>query len=162
MGKTYHIHNTKRDMPSRSDQLAVIRSQRYLTLAACQGNQPYLASLDYVYDEQANCFFIHTALAGRLQDYLKANPVVWGQVVEDLGPVPGKCTHAYRSVMFEASAKLLADPAQRRAALEMMIDFYESPADALPLKQRLASLAGLEKTNVYRLSVLAMTGKKAP
>jgi uncharacterized protein len=162
MSKTYHLHRPERDMPDRAAHLEVIRSQRYLTLAACQDNQPYLVSLDYVYEEQANCFYIHTALAGRLQDCIRANPQVWGQIVEDRGYVSGKCTHAYRSVMFEATASLVTDLKLRRRAVEMMIDFYEPPAQAALMKERLGGFGGLEKTNIYRLAVAAMTGKKAP
>lgn len=160
--KTYHPHRMDRDMPARAEHLEVIRSQRYLTMAVCMGNQPYLAAVDYVYDEQANCFYFHTALAGRMQDYLAANPAVWGQIVEDRGYVVGQCTHAYRCVMFEARAELVTAPAERTAALAAMVDFYESAETAPAMKQKLLSSSGMNTTNIYRLRVSAMSGKKAP
>ena len=40
---------------------------------------------------------------------LRANPSVWGQVIEDRGYLPGQCSHAYRSVMFEARAEFVTD-----------------------------------------------------
>ena len=43
-------------------------------------------------------------------------PCVWGQVVEDRGYLPGQCSHAYRSVMFEARAEFVADLEEKRRA----------------------------------------------
>jgi uncharacterized protein len=163
MGKSnsgrYHPRRMEREMPSRADQHGVLRRQKYLTLALCNANIPYLVTLNYGFSEEENSFYCHCALDGRKLDFVRANPLVWGQVVEDLGYVPEKCTHAYRSVMFEGRAEILEDAATKRRAIELMIDSLDpNPA---PLKARLTEDA-LARTVILRIQVLEMTGKQSP
>jgi uncharacterized protein len=110
----YHLRRIERDMPDRADQLAVLRTQKFLSLAMARDNQPYLVSLNYAFSEPENCFYVHSAPEGRKIDILRVNPHVWGQVIEDRGYVSGKCSHAYRSVMFEARAEFPTDLGEKR------------------------------------------------
>lgn len=154
---TYHLRRMEREMPDRADQLAVLRGQKFLTLAMAKDNQPYLVSLNYAFSEQENCFYVHCAGEGKKLDYLSANPCVWGQVIEDRGYCVGKCAHSYRSVMFQGQAELVADEQQKRQALSLMIDHVE--VDPEPLKQKLLDQASVQKVTIVRLRVRAMTGK---
>ena len=52
---------------------------------------------------------------------LRTNPRVWGQVIEDRGYIAGQCSHAYRSVMFEARAEFVADLEREAATLSLLI-----------------------------------------
>lgn len=145
-------------MPDRADQLAVLRSQRFLSLAMASDNRPYLVSLNYAFSEEENCFYVHSAPEGRKLDFMRANPHVWGQVIEDRGYLVGRCSHAYRSVMFEARAEFVEDREEKRRALALMID--QMDPDPGPLKQRLIATSDLELVTVLRLSVLSMAGKQ--
>jgi nitroimidazol reductase NimA-like FMN-containing flavoprotein (pyridoxamine 5'-phosphate oxidase superfamily) len=158
MDETYHVRRVERDMPDRSDQLAVLHGQKYLSLAMARDNQPYLVSLNYGFSEAENCFFVHCATEGRKLDFLRANPRVWGQVIEDRGYVSGKCAHAYRSVMFEALAEFVDDPEEKYRALLLMIEY--SDPDPQPMRDRLASTANLDSVLVLRLRVQWMGGKQ--
>jgi len=158
MDESYHLRRIERDMPDRADQLAVLRGQKFLSLAMARDNQPYLVSLNYAFDEANNCFYAHSAPEGRKLDYLRANPRVWGQVIEDRGYLVGQCSHAYRSVMFEAEAQFLDDAEEKRAALAWMIDHADP--DPGPLKQRLLATSGLEQVVVFRFVVKSMCGKQ--
>jgi nitroimidazol reductase NimA-like FMN-containing flavoprotein (pyridoxamine 5'-phosphate oxidase superfamily) len=142
MPETYHLRRIERDMPDRADQLAVLRTQKYLSLALARDNQPYLVSLNYGFSEAENCFYVHSAPEGRKLDYLRANPRVWGQVIEDRGYLVGQCSHSYRSVMFEARAELeaLKMPMERRSHLFLA----HRPA------YNLVGLLGLSTTRVRR------------
>ena len=51
-------------MPDRMDQLAVLRSQKYLSLAMACDNRPYLVSLNYAFSEEENCFYVHRRRRG--------------------------------------------------------------------------------------------------
>ncbi|HPM79587.1 MAG TPA: pyridoxamine 5'-phosphate oxidase family protein [Candidatus Anammoximicrobium sp.] len=157
MSETYHLRRVDRDMPDRKDQLAVLRGQKYLSLALAHDNQPYLVSLNYAFSDQENCFYVHSATEGRKIDYLRANPRVWGQVIEDHGYMTGECSHAYRSVMFEARAEFVEDLDEKRRALSLMIDHADP--DPEPLKQKLVATADLKQVLVIRLVVVRMSGK---
>jgi nitroimidazol reductase NimA-like FMN-containing flavoprotein (pyridoxamine 5'-phosphate oxidase superfamily) len=156
--QAFQPRRTDRDMPDRRDQLAVIASQQILTLALCQGNQPYLVTLDYAFDPAANCFYVHTALAGKKLTCLRANPRVWGQVLDDLGYVMGRLTHAYRCVMFEAVAEFVENADEKRQALAMLIDAFETvTAEA---RDKMLGQGCVDQTTVLRLRVLGMSGKQ--
>jgi uncharacterized protein len=156
--EAYHLRRIERDMPDREDQLAVLRGQKYLSLAMALDNEPYLVSLNYAYDEEKNCFYIHSAPDGRKLDFMRANPRVWGMVIEDNGYITGQCAHAYRSIMFRADAEFLDDIEDKRRALSLMIDHADP--DPEPLKKRLVTSADLQDVVVIRLAVDWMGGKE--
>lgn len=151
----YHLRDPEKAL-SQQEQLEVIRSQRFLSIAMCRDNRPYLVTMNYGYDQKANCFYVHASPAGKKIDYLQTNPQVWGQIVHDLGYCQGQCTHAYHSVMFQAVAEFVTDPAEKLKSFEIMIDMLES--DPAPMKQRLTPDL-MQIAAVIRLRVLSMEGK---
>lgn len=157
MNDKYHLRRIERDMPERADQLDVLRAQKFLSLAMSHDNQPYLVSLNYAYSEAENCFYVHSAPEGRKLDYLRSNPSVWGQVIEDRGYLVGQCSHAYRSVMFQSQAEFIEDLQDKRRALSLLIDHADP--DPEPLKQKLVATADLNQVVVIRLAVQWMGGK---
>jgi len=155
----YHLRRIERDMPDRVDQLAVIHGQKYLSLAMACDDFPYLVSLNYAFSEEENCFYVHSAPQGRKIEMLRANPRVWGQVIEDRGYLPGQCSHAYGSVMFEARAEFVVDMGEKRRALALMI-VHADPDAAEVLHRRLVATSDLVQVSVIRLKVLSMGGKQ--
>ena len=156
----YHPRRMEKNMPSRADQFAVIRGQSFLTIALCKDNEPYLVSLNYGFDEAAMCFYVHCANEGRKLDFLRANPRVWGQVVEDRGYIAGECSHAYRSVMFEGVVEWVEGPEEKLAALALMVDQFEPEPEGL--KARLVVPAKMPGTTVLRIRILHISGKQSP
>jgi nitroimidazol reductase NimA-like FMN-containing flavoprotein (pyridoxamine 5'-phosphate oxidase superfamily) len=153
----FHFRRPEKMMTAEADMLAVIAAQMVMTLALCQDNQPYLATVDYAYDADRRCFYFHSADHGKKIDYLAANPAVWGQVLDDRGPIPGQCDHAYRSVQFAGKAHLVEDLDEKRHALGLMIDRYEP--DPEPVRQRLLVPKRIDTVTVGRIDVTTMTGK---
>jgi len=156
----YHPRRMEKDLPDRAEQLAVIRSQKFLTFAVCRDNEPYLVTMNYAFSEAENCFYLHCANEGKKMDFIRANPRVWGQVIEDRGYAQGKCSHNFRCVMFDGVAEIVSEPDAKRRALEMLIEHCEPNPE--PLKAKLVTTAGIEKTAILRLRVLAMSGKQSP
>lgn len=138
--------------------LEILAKECVMTLAMCKGGHPYLVSLDYAYDPKRRSLYFHCASEGKKVDYLKANKSVWGQVVEDNGLIPGKCDHAFRSVHFGGEAVPVTGIAEKRRALEVMIEkMVDHPAKA---KKRLTDADSVRKVAIYRVKVREMTGKK--
>jgi hypothetical protein len=156
----YHLRRKDKAMPDPADQLAVIRGGKFLTLALCRDNEPYLVSLCYAHSEAERCFYVHSALQGKKLDFLRANQRVWGQILEDRGYVGGAATYAYRSVMFEGLAEFVEEPEAKRRALAALLERYEPGAEAL--KARMLAGNMVDKTAVVRLRVLALSGKQSP
>lgn len=158
--KTYHPRRPEKAIIKKSELLEIIRSQKYMTLAMALGNDPYLATMNYAYLEEEECFYFHCAPFGKKVDCLKANPLVWGQIIEDRGYLLGDCNHAYRTVQFKGRAEFLAEAEEKRKALYLMMNQLEN--DPEPEKKRALSEADLAKADVVRVRVLEMSGKKNP
>jgi nitroimidazol reductase NimA-like FMN-containing flavoprotein (pyridoxamine 5'-phosphate oxidase superfamily) len=154
----YHFHHPEKMFTDRAELLEIIAGQRLMTLAMAKDGQPYLITVNYGFDAEGDCFYFHCAPEGKKLDYLRANPNVWGQVIENRGYVIGKCDHAYRSVHFAGRVDFLEDDEGKRAALTLMIRQMEP--DPGPLEQRLLARDRPGKTVVGRVRVLDMTGKR--
>ncbi|MFP4344027.1 MAG: pyridoxamine 5'-phosphate oxidase family protein [Anaerolineales bacterium] len=156
--ETYHIRRAEKAITERAELLEIIREQKYVTLALCSGEQPYLVSVNYGYDVAENCFYFHCAKEGRKIDYLEANPVVYGQILEDNGYVAGECDHAARTVQFRARATFLESAEAKRRALALMIDQLEP--DPEPVKARTLKAPRIAGVTVVSLQVETLTGKR--
>ena len=157
-GKTYHVRRVDKEITDRAAQMAIIRSQKILTMALCKENEPYLVTLDYGYSESENCFYLHAATEGKKVDFLRANPRIWGQIVDDRGYMAGKCSHAYRCLMFWGQAEFVQDAAEKRRALVLMCEQLEPNPASVAHK-----LVGpFDNVAILRLRVEGMTAKESP
>lgn len=156
--QTYHLRRSEKAITDPQQLLDVIMGQQIMTLAMALDNEPYLVTLNYGYNVGEGCFYFHCASEGRKMDYLRSNPVVWGQVVEDRGYLTGECSHAFRSVQFRGRVSFLEDGTQKRAALVMMIDRLEP--DPEPVKRKQVTDASIARVTVGKVEVEFMTGKQ--
>ena len=155
---TYHLRRSEKEITHRSEIIAIIKRQNHLTMAMCKDNLPYLVTVNYGYDEEQNCFYFHCAAEGKKIDYLKANRVVWGQILEDWGYLDGKCDHAFRTVQFLGKVTFVEDPEEKRYALSLMIDHLES--DPETVKRRQVKPESVDKVTIGKVTVEMMTGKQ--
>lgn len=157
--KKYHMRRQELEMKSKRAMREILAGQECMTIAMCKGKEPYLVTVTYSYDARSQSLYFHCAPAGKKIDYLKANPIVWGQVLEDLGYVTGECEHSYRTVMFRGRAEFITDIKEKRRALGLMIDkLEEKPSEA---RKRLITLSSLEKASIVRIRVLELSGKES-
>jgi nitroimidazol reductase NimA-like FMN-containing flavoprotein (pyridoxamine 5'-phosphate oxidase superfamily) len=155
--QVYHLRRSEKAITDPAEMWAIIAGQKFMTLALCKDNVPYLATVNYGYDQAADCLYFHCAGEGKKMDYLRANPVVWGQIVEDNGYRDGKCDHAFHSVQFQGYVTFVEDIEEKRRALSLMIDRLESNPEAV--KAKLVTPKALEKVRIGKVSIKTMTGK---
>jgi nitroimidazol reductase NimA-like FMN-containing flavoprotein (pyridoxamine 5'-phosphate oxidase superfamily) len=155
----YHLLRAERAITSPDELLEIIAGQKHMTLALCRGGEPYLVTVNYGYDPRERCFYFHCAPQGKKVDYLRANPTVWGQVLDDRGYLAGRCDHAYRTVQFCGRAELVEDIEDKRRALAMMIERLEP--DPEPVKRRFLSEKRVRQVGIVRVRVLEMSGKRS-
>ena len=154
---TYHVRLPEQMIEDRQELLRIIRGQRIMTLAMCKDNEPYLVTVNFGFDESEDCFYFHSAGTGKKMDFLRATPVVWGQVMQDDGYVEGRCNHIYHTVQFKGRVSFLETNEEKAKALTMMIEQMES--DPAPVKKRLIRESRLRNVAVGRVQVVEMTGK---
>jgi uncharacterized protein len=158
----YHMRRLDKGIKDQEKLRRVLKETRFVTLALCNDNEPYLVSLSHSYDEEANCIYFHSASEGKKLDYMKANPHVWGQALIDHGYHEGNCSHLYVSVMFKGKVAYVNDISEKRRILSHMVIHNEkNPNPTLQSPTGLANDDALRKTFVGRIDIEEISGKKS-
>jgi len=157
--ETYHSRHPDKAITSPAELSEVVSGQKFLTLALCAESRPYLVTISHAFDAERNCFYFHCSPVGRKIDLIRANPHVYGQVLEDNGYLAGQCDHAYRTVQFDGRAELVDDAAEKLHALNLLVERLEPEPE--PVKARLLKPTRLGETVVVRVTVTGWSGKKS-
>ncbi len=162
MVKTYHMRRGDKEIKDKNKLERILKETNFVTLALAMGNEPYVVSLSHSYDEEAGCLYFHCADEGTKLDYMRGNPVVWGQALIDHGYHAGQCSHLYVSANFRGRIEFIEDLDGKKKALGHMILHQEKNPEAL-LTQLKAFEAGssLDKTIVGRIVIEELKGKKS-
>ena len=156
----YHLRRTDKEIVEETDILEIIDRQEFLTIALCKDNQPYLVSLNYGFDKNAKCFYFHCAKEGRKISYMKSNPKVYGQIIEDLKYKAGECSYAYRSVQFDGIVEFVDGHLEKRHALSLMIEKLERPDQIESMKTKFITDSSVDKVTIGKISNLQFSGKE--
>ena len=139
----------------------ILKSTKYVTIALCMDNQPYLVALSHGYDENRNCIYFHCAKEGKKLGYLKSNNTVWGHAMLDYGYSEGQCNHLFASVHFRGKVTFIKQPEEKRLALKCMIRQLDKDPEPLIAKQVKVDPERLKETVVGRIDIDYMSGKKS-
>ncbi len=153
----YHVRRKDKEITDTQAMKNVLGSTKYVTLALCKDNEPYLVTLSHGYDESSNCVYFHCAKEGKKIDYLKANSKVWGQAFVDQGYLEGKCNHLYTSVHFSGKAAFIESLDEKVKALKCMIRQLEKEPETMIAKLKSERL---KDTLIGRIDIDYMSGKK--
>lgn len=138
---------------------AVLKKAKYVTLAMCVNNEPYLATLSHGYDEKRGCIYFHCAPEGKKIRILMENNNVWGQTLLDRGYVQGSCDHLYATAQFKGKVTFVNDYAEKEYALKSMIRALDNNPE--PLIEKQLQQESVQKITIGRIDIDFMTGKKA-
>ena len=137
----------------------ILESVKYITVAMCQDNEPYLVTLSHGYDSKEHCLFFHCANEGKKVNILKENAIVWGQALIDEGYIQGACDHLYATVQFRGKVRFLENFEEKKAALENMINkLDENPKEVA--KEQLTEKS-INRVTIGRIDIEYMSGKKS-
>ena len=148
----------EREITSRKELTGLLAELPHVTVAMCKDGVPYLVTVNHVYDEKANRIYFHCARSGKKLDFIKANPIIMGQVIEDRGYVKDECDYDYRTVHFEGVASEVTSSRERLRALALMVAKFE--ADTEEARKRFIKASSFKRVAVYRIDIDRMTGKK--
>jgi nitroimidazol reductase NimA-like FMN-containing flavoprotein (pyridoxamine 5'-phosphate oxidase superfamily) len=153
---SFHVRRRDREITDPQEMQQVLKATKYVTIALCMNNEPYLVSLSHGYDQERNCIYFHGAPEGKKLVYAQANPQVWGQAVLDYG-VTDECDYAYTSVHFSGKISLITDLDEKRHALETLVRQTSSTPEEKLAKVKPEKLA---KTTMCRIDIDYLSGKK--
>ena len=143
-----------------TDELVhILESCKYITVAMCQDNEPYLVTLSHGYDRVRNCLYFHCAKDGKKIDILNKNNLVWGQALLDNGYVQGACDHLYATAQFRGRVVFLDDFEEKKYALEIMIKGLED--DPQKVREAQLSQKSIQGVQIGRIDIEYMSGKKS-
>ena len=157
--ESYHqLRRKEQEISDTAELQAILAKTRYVTVAMCRDNEPYLVTLSHGYDHERNAVYFHCAFAGKKIDFLKSSNRVWGQAFIDRGYVQGQCDHLFSSVQFSGRVSFVSDAAEKRRALEVMIrQLEQDPERVITAKVTDARVA---TTNIGRIDIEFMSGKR--
>ncbi len=153
---SFHVRRKDREITDPTEMHQVLKTTKYVTVALCMNNQPYLISLSHGYDEAKNCLYFHCAPEGKKLIYAKANNRVWGQAVLDFG-VTDECDYAYTSVQFSGTMVLIEDLAEKQHGMELLVRQVSLNPEEKLSKIKPEKLA---KTTMGRIDINYLSGKK--
>jgi hypothetical protein len=126
----YHVRRQDRAIADPLEADAIIRSGRYVAIALVDGEEPYVVTMSYGYDDGANRLYFHVAKEGHKLDIIARNPRACGTIVEENGYTTGKCKHPYKSVVVRGTMRVVTDPEEQRHALRVLVGHQEDePAE---------------------------------
>ena len=130
----------------------------YGVLGTTVGDQPFLNSKLFVYDEVTNAIYLHGASQGRTPSNIRANDRVCFTVSEmgRLLPAEQACEFSveYASVVVFGRAQILSDPDDIIYGLQLLLDKYfpdHFPGNHYPT----LDLKQVSGTAVYRITIEA-------
>ena len=156
VGMSFHVLRRDREIIESDVLKKILRSSKFVTVALCMGNEPYLVSLSHGYDEERNCVYFHCANEGKKLVFARANNRVWGQAVQEYRVVD-ECDYAYASVHFSGRLFVVDDPVEKWHGMEVLVR-QVSPNPEVKLAKIKPERLG--KTTICRIDVEFMSGKR--
>ena len=156
---TTGIRRKEKEITNEIEMLAIMMKAKYITVAMCDNNIPYLATLSHGYDRDQHCIYFHCAKEGKKIEILRKNNVVWGQALIDKGYVHGSCDHLYATTQFMGKVRFIDESGEKKHALEIMIKALENdPNKVMGSQLKEESIEGVQ---IGRIDLEYMSGKKS-
>ena len=155
----YHMHKKEREITDPQEFIDILKKGKFIVIAMCRENEPYVVTLSYGYDEFKNCLYFHAALKGLKLDFLKSNPLVCATVIEDGGYFVDDCKQLYRSVVFWGNMTAVEQLAEKKYGMEVLLKHLE-PNPQIMREKSLKTERAYNTVTILRLDITRIYGKK--
>ena len=155
----YHMRRAEREITDRAKLVEILRAGSYAVLSMCRDDEPYIVTLNFGYDVGKEALYFHCAREGLKLDFIRCNPRVCGTVIEDRGYIQGECAWAYRTVVFRGEMHVVEVLAEKKHAMDVMLNHYEDSPDLVRQKQ-LRKDTVYDRLGILRLDLQEMSGKQ--
>jgi len=144
---------------SKDEMIAVLETSKYITIAMCHNDIPYLVTLSHGYDRENDCIYFHCAREGKKVNILTENSTIWGQAIEDHGYAEGACDHLYATIQFKGNVSFVENVKEKEHALRIMINSLESNPE-LVMEEQITEKS-VKRVHIGRIDIDYMSGKKS-
>lgn len=142
---------------------AFLHSAAVGTLATLHGDQPFLNTNLFVYDESSHSIILHTARVGRTRANIEQQNKVCFSVMElgRLLPAPEALEFSaeYAGLIAFGSMQIVSDESEAIAALQLLLDKY-APHLRAGRDYRPPVPEELSRTSVFRIRIESWSAKK--
>lgn len=142
---------------------AFLREAPVGVLATVEGDQPFVNSNLFVYDEGRHAIYLHTARAGRTRSNVEAHEKVAFTAFEMGRLLPAdealEFSVEYGGVVAFGTASLVSDPEEAERGLQLLLDKY-APHLKPGRDYRPITTDELKRTSVFRLDIESWSGKR--
>lgn len=132
-------------------------------LATVRDGQPFVNSNIFVYDEDREAIYLHTAGTGRTRDNVKAEPGAAFTVYEVGRLLPAdealEFSIEYGGVVVFGAASVVDDDREAEHGLQLLLDKY-APHLKPGRDYRPITAGELKRTSVFRLDIESWSGKR--
>ncbi|MGD8867529.1 MAG: pyridoxamine 5'-phosphate oxidase family protein [Gemmatimonadales bacterium] len=141
---------------------AFLHSGAWGALATVSDGQPFINTNLYVFDEEANVIYLHTARTGRTRSNVERSGRVCFSVSEMGRILPDEIalefSVEYAGVTVFGRAAVVEDDDEKARALQSLLDKY-APHLKPDRDYRPADQKELDRTSVYRIDIESWSGK---
>jgi hypothetical protein len=151
------MRRKNKQITDSSEMLDILASNRICRLGLSEGGQPHIFPMNYGYHD--NKIYLHSALAGKKMDIIKANNRVCFEISDsiELANSQTACNFGtrYRSIIGFGTIHQVIEPAQKDAALKLImkqqtgVHAWDIPEDAL------------NKVAILKIEIDTLTAKKS-
>jgi len=155
----YHIQNRpNREVHDKEEINLILKKGKFVTIALCRNNEPYIVTLSYGYDQEADTLYFHAAKKGLKIDFIRSNPLVCATVIEDGGYIPDECSHNYRSVVFWGNLSIVETSEEKHHGMSVLLQHLEEKPTVIAEKLKKSDMA-YERMEVLKLEIIQIHGK---
>lgn len=153
------MRRPEKEIKDRAQIEAILHRAQVCRIAMCQDDVPYVVPMSFGYRD--NSLYFHSASAGKKIDIIKRNNRVCFELDVDQehvdSPTPSECSTRYRSVIGFGRAVFVTDPAEKRRALDILMQHYaDSQSQGFEYSKKPFS-----KVTIIKVEIESMTGKQS-
>ncbi len=154
----YHLTKTEKTTTDPEKIDAILSGGRYMSLALCSGDEPYIVTLSYGYDREAKALYCHCAKKGKKLDIIRKNNRVCGTVIVDHGYIQKECGQPYSSVVFSGTAVTIETLDEKKYAMNVLLNHLEDDPGIIQ-KSKLDEDKRYNAFGILRIAIDEITAK---
>jgi len=155
----YHLQNhPDREITSAEEISALLMQGKFVTIAMCRDNEPYVVTLSYGYDSANNALYFHAGHKGMKMEFLKANPSVCATIIEDGGYIQDDCAHAFKTLVIRGKMVIVEDLEEKKHGMQVLLQHLEEKPSVIQHLQ-LKSEGMFSSMAVLKLTIEELHGK---
>lgn len=155
----YHPRRKRNEILDEAEKRALLERGKYVTIALCRGDEPYIVTLSYGLDRESGSLYFHCANMGRKLDFIRGNPRACATLIKDNGYLETRCDHDYETLVLRGRLEIVSDLAEKKRGLKVLLEHLEN--DPKPIFERnIKDDRSYDGVTILRLTPESVIGKK--